>query len=422
MIRRAPRDLKLLAGAVLLSSAGDLLALLTLVLLVHELTGSGFVVAALFAATTVPVILLAPVAGLVADRVESVRLIRLASVFSAVIAVGLAFTGSVPLILGLTALLSAASALSQPAEFALAPVVAARGELTEANGLLESARYAGFALGPVLAGVLVAAGGTRTALLANALSFLVITGATRLITARRPPAGDPPNRDDRSAALEGLLTLWADPALRTVILAGTAGLMFLSAVMTIEVFYVKDVLGASDAAFAATTAAWMAGMVVGATWVARRVPIHRLAIAALAGLGLQGFGMGAPTITGTLAALLAGFAIGGVGHGVKNTLMRTMIHRRVPETVHGRAFAAWGGLRNSAEVIALAGGGLLVTGIGPRAALMLAGFVPVLIALGAMALLAASSRRRTRSANGLHLHPADDRLRPVARGVGRDDR
>ena len=38
---RAPRDLRLLAGATLLSAAGDLLLVVVLALRVHDLTGSG---------------------------------------------------------------------------------------------------------------------------------------------------------------------------------------------------------------------------------------------------------------------------------------------------------------------------------------------------------------------------------------------
>ncbi len=81
-----PRDLRLLAGAVFLSAAGDLLALIVLALYVHELTGSGPAVAALFAATLVPVMALAPLAGLVADRFESVRVLVVASLAQAGIA------------------------------------------------------------------------------------------------------------------------------------------------------------------------------------------------------------------------------------------------------------------------------------------------------------------------------------------------
>jgi MFS family permease len=119
------RDLRLLAGAVFLSAAGDLMALIVLALEVHERTGSGLAVSALFATTLVPVVALAPLAGLVADRVESVRVIVAASLAQALAAAALAFTGDLAGILALSALLTAGNAFGQPAEFALAPAVSA---------------------------------------------------------------------------------------------------------------------------------------------------------------------------------------------------------------------------------------------------------------------------------------------------------
>ena len=77
------RDLRLLAAAVFLSAAGDLLALIVLALQVHEATGSGLAVSALFATTLVPVVALAPLAGVVADRFESVRVLVAASLVQA---------------------------------------------------------------------------------------------------------------------------------------------------------------------------------------------------------------------------------------------------------------------------------------------------------------------------------------------------
>src|SRR3712207_8584465 len=64
------RDLRLLAGAVLLSAAGDLIAMIALALQVHEVSGSGLAVSAFFATLMLPSVLLAPVAG---DR-KSTRL------------------------------------------------------------------------------------------------------------------------------------------------------------------------------------------------------------------------------------------------------------------------------------------------------------------------------------------------------------
>jgi predicted MFS family arabinose efflux permease len=78
--------------------------------------------------------------------------------------------------------------------------------------------------------------------------------------------------------------------------------------------------------------------------------------------------------------------IGGVGHGTKNTLARTLIQERVPDRLHGRAFAAYNEMRNGAELVALAIGGVLVTLIGGRATLAIAGGASVLVALSGLAL------------------------------------
>jgi len=77
--------------------------------------------------------------------------------------------------------------------------------------------------------------------------------------------------------------------------------------------------------------------------------------------------------------------VGGSAQGLKNVLIRTLIHERVPERLHGRAYAAYNGLRNGAELVALAGGGLLVSAIGARWTLLLAGALPVLAALAGLA-------------------------------------
>src|SRR6187200_2137799 len=127
MLRSVPsptatsRDLRLLAGAVFLSAAGDLLALIALALHVHALTGSGLAVSALFAATLV-----------------------------AAVAAALAFSGDLAAILALPALLASANAFGHTAEFTLIAAVAGARRVTEATGIVEAARSAGLAAGPLL--------------------------------------------------------------------------------------------------------------------------------------------------------------------------------------------------------------------------------------------------------------------------------
>jgi MFS family permease len=379
------RDLKLLAAAVFLSAAGDLLAVITVALRVHDLTGSGFAVSAYFVAIWLPAVVVGPFAGLLADRVESVRLLAIASLVQAALACGLAFTGDVAGLLVLSALLAAGATVSQPAEFTLVPAVAQRGAtLVHANGVIESARYAGFTAGPLLAGVIAATSGAQTALLINAATFLVIALAATRLRVRRPPRP----RTEHDRARDGITALRADRTLRIVLGASIGALFVISGAWAAEVFYVKDVLEAGDAGYALMTATWTIGMVVGATGLAKRHAKAGLATATLVALAIQGAGMAGQTAIVLLPFALAGYLIGGVGHGVKNTLARTLIAERTAPHLHGRAFAAYAAARNGAEIAAVGLGGLMVAAIGARGALALAGLGALTAALAGLALLA----------------------------------
>ena len=121
--------------------------------------------------------------------------------------------------------------------------------------------------------------------------------------------------------------------------------------------------------------------------VAHRVPVAWHAAGALAAIASRAPGIAGATAGATLVAAFAGFAVGGAAHGVKNVLLRTLIHERVPAAAMGRAFAAYDGARNAAELTALAAAGLVVSVLGSEVALLLAGGVP--LAIGA-----ARARRR----------------------------
>jgi sugar phosphate permease len=91
--------------------------------------------------------------------------------------------------------------------------------------------------------------------------------------------------------------------------------------------------------------------------------------------------------------MLVAWTIGGMGHGVKNTGFRTLIHQRIPSESHGRAFAAFNGLRNTAELGALAGGAVLVSTLGGRGTLWIAGGVSAAAALCGLLALSTGPRQ-----------------------------
>jgi MFS family permease len=398
------RDVRLIVGAVGLSAVGDTVLWVLLALHIGATTGSALATSALFICLWGPVVLLGGVAGRIVDRHENRRLLIGVSLAQAAVVAAMAFaTGSLPVLLALCALLGAGIAVSSPAEFALIPAAAGEHRVAEANGHVEAARYLGMTAGPLLGGLLAAAGLTRVGLLLDAASFLAVAAAGVALHARRVPAGAG-RSSARRARRECRDVLVRDRALGITIAAAIAALLFFTISVTAEVFFVTDVLGAGAAGFGVLMSAWTLGMVAGAIGIARLVPRPWLAAGALAGVALQGAGLLGAAAGATFTLALAGFLVGGAAHGTKNVLLRTLIHESVPDALRGRVFAAYNAARNGAEMAALAGGGVLVGLAGSQVALGISGAIPLAIALAGLALL--GRRERAVPARPAYAHDA----------------
>jgi Major Facilitator Superfamily len=375
------RDFRLVAGSVGLSAFGDWVVIVALGLQVKEMTGAGLEVAALWICLFGPSVALAAHAGLLVDRVETTRLLAVVSAAGAATAAAAGVLGpvSLPALLGFTVALGAVFAISQPAEFALVPLLSGRGGAQRANGHIETARYVGFGLGPLAGGVAFAAGGLGLAMAIDALTFALVALAAVRLRVRRAPGV---TTDDASPrAREGIAILLQDRVLRLVMIVAFSSLLFMSAVWVAELFFVEDVLGRGDVAYGLMFTVWTGGMALGALAISRRIAVAAVAATGLLAVTVQGLGLALPAVWLGFGFFLACAFAGGAAHGVKNVMFRSLIHERVPERLHGRAFAAFNGLRNTAELAAFAGGGVLVAAIGARGTLAYAGLISALAGL-----------------------------------------
>jgi len=366
---------------------GDWVAMVALGLHVKEISDSGFAVAALWICLFGPSVLVAGHAGLLVDRFEASRLLALVSAAGAALALVLGFLDSLAPVLVLTTLLGVVFAISSPAEFALVPAIAGADRIQAANGHMETIRYIGFGIGPVLGGLLFAAGGLQLAMVVDALTFAGVAGAALALRVRRASAEL--GEDQRAPrARDGIAYLFADRTLALVMVVAFASLLFMSAVWVGELFFVEDVLGKGDVSYGAMLSIWTAGMAMGALLLSPRVAPYALASVGLAAAATQGLALALPALWLSFAFFLACAFAGGVAHGLKNVMFRSLIHIQVPDALHGRAFAAYNGIRNSAELGAFAAGGLLVATIGARGVLAFAGGLSALAgAIGLLVLL-----------------------------------
>jgi MFS family permease len=387
------RDLRFLAGAAGLSALGDFMAVFPLILHVQQSTGSAFAISAFVFALWGPVVLAAGLAGAIVDRFENRALLVVVSFAQAAVVAGMvAGADALWALLPLMALLGFGVAISQPAEFALVPAAAAGGDVARANGLMETVRSLGFTVGPLVGGALGAAGLLRLALAINALSFVVVGVTALVLHARRRPL--PTDHGEPVRARDGFAFLFRQRDLAIALGGAVAALAVFSISVTAEPFFVTDVLHGGPLAYGILLTSWTLGMAAGSGALAHRVPRATLAVGGLVAVTLQGVGIAGAALSPLLWIALVGFVFGGVAHGVKNVVLRTLIHERVPEALRGRAFAAYNGARNGAELGALALGGIAVAAFGARTALLIAGVGPALIGLFCLFLLTATLERR----------------------------
>ncbi|MGK5680327.1 MFS transporter [Actinoplanes sp. URMC 104] len=373
-------DIGLIAGSRGVSVCGDFLAATTLALVLQQGGHGGLAVSALLLAASVPLALLAPVAGRVADRADSRTVLVCVPLVQAGICVVLAYTSRPAAVVGLVALLACGLAFTQPVLTALLPAMARREDLAKASGLSQTAGNLGMLLAPALAGVLVGQAGTRAPLLIDAASYLALVGAALAVRTRRKGVAGVKValvpwrlRDDRTlAVMVGALA---------VVIAGV------SAINVVEVFFIRDTLAASTTVFGLVAAAWTAGMLLGNA-VFGRVPPHRITVPAVLAV-----------VAGSSAPLLAGAAVtgpywliplwiaGGLCNGGINVFTTVIVARRTPSGAHGRAFAALSAAVQGAGVIGLLAAGPLVEHVGPRLLMAAIGAFGLVVPLAGMPLV-----------------------------------
>jgi len=210
--------------ATLVSAAGNGVALVALPWIVLDLTGSAADVGLVAAATAVPLVLSAFVAGTIVDRFGRRRTAVVSDVLSGITiaAIPLAALADV-LSLWLLVALAAAGAAFDPAGVTaretMLPAAAqsARLRRERVNGIHEAVFGVAFLVGPALGGLLIAFVGAEATLWATALGFALAAAVSLLI--RLPRVERPIEEGPRPIwrdGLDGLSFVWRDRTLRAL--------------------------------------------------------------------------------------------------------------------------------------------------------------------------------------------------------------
>lgn len=379
-------------GGLALSVMGDGAARVAILLRVHAEGGGPSALAVVLVLFALPMVLLAGVAGVLADRPDPRPIVLGAAALQLVAAVVLALTGGLAWTGAATFVLQTGFALANSVWMVSLPRLVAEDDVgtlvSLQHGLMALAAPTGAAVG----GLLVQHVGTAAPFVLDATSFVVLMGAgLALPPVKEPIAPSAPAGILRTVLpLDGLAALRRHSLLTLLAAAVLPFIIAIESVNAIEVYLVKDVLGGTSGFFGLSEGMAGAGVAVGALLAsaARTTTTRaRTVLWAIPAMSLVVVAEGlAPGPSVYLVLVVAsGLMLGGL-----NAVVMTLMVTETGAGTRGRVVAFVGGAARSCGMIALAVGGLLGTLLDPRTSFVAVGVVG--LAIGLVALWAARGR------------------------------
>ena len=340
------RAFALLWGASLVSTIGTWMQTVAVGALVTERTGQARWTALVAVAAFLPLGLLGPVGGAIADRTDRRRWLLLGSLVETGLATALAVLsasgraapGTVTLVVFAS---GCVAALVAPVGQAVIPSLIPKDELLAATSLGMAQYNMGRVLGPALAAVVISVGSFTVAFAVNAASFLAVVAAVLVL---RVPDQPRARREGLWRSIsDGARAVWAEPGCRAAIVLIAAAAFLLSPFIALVPAKADQVTSGGEKAVAAATGvlttAQGVGAVVGAllvTPLAARTGRRRLLVTSLMGTaGALGLYALAPNLVMAVAAIgLVGLLYVGVLTGLS-----TVVLLRAPEEYRARAIS-----------------------------------------------------------------------------------
>jgi predicted MFS family arabinose efflux permease len=373
------------------SQAGDWISYVALLAMVLELTRSGWSVSVLLALSTVMTLIVTPLTGVVADRMDRRRVLIGADLVRMAATCGLLLVHDprdLWLVFAITAINVAASNFFAPAAAAALPNLVGPHQLAAANSLMGATSGIMMALGAAAGGIVAGLWGRPTAFVVDAASFLVsaLTIAAIRVPLSAPREGDAGPVDAGADVVEGLRYVFRQRTVLAVILlklgTGLAG-----GVLTLLSIVPVQVLRAGDRGVGVLYCSRGLGTIVGSLAGPLGVGDETRERAARAATGLVtaglfcvGFGF-APTLGWATAAVFVVY----LGVSALFVLTTAALQQEVADRLRGRVFALDNGAMMAASTISTLACGWGVVSQGPRAVALAAGLLQVVFGLGWLA-------------------------------------
>jgi MFS family permease len=339
------RNFQLFFSGQLISLVGTWMDTVAEAWLVYRLTGSSLLLGTVTFAGQIPVLLAAPVAGMVADRFNRRKVVIVTQTASMIFAGILAFLTitkrvTVGEVIALAALMGIVNAFDIPARQSFLVEMVGREDLMNAIALNSSMFNAARIIGPSVAGILVASVGEGWCFFANSVSYIAVIAG--LLLMKIPPSR---RREEKVSPFEhikeGFRFVRDSVPIRTLmLLIGLVSLVAMPYAVLMPVFAAKILHGNARTLGILMTSAGV-GALAGALVLAARRGVDGLGrVIAIAcgsfGTALICFSFSREWLVSSILLIPVGFSVM-TQMGSTNTLIQAM----VPDRLRGRTMAVY---------------------------------------------------------------------------------
>ena len=339
------RNFQLFFGGQIISLIGTWMQTVAQAWLIYRLTGSGALLGVLGFVGQIPIFLLSPLAGLVADRWPRRRVVistQTASMLLAFILAALTMTGHIRVweIIVLATLLGIVNAFDVPARQSFLIEMVGREDLLNAIALNSSMFNGARIAGPAIAGILVAVVGEGWCFLLNGVSYLAVIAGLFMMRIEKFSTVH-----DGAAALEKLregfrFARHTKPIRALLVLVAIVSFMALPYTVLMPIFAVQILHGGASA-YGWLMGAVGAGAMFGALALAMRQQLRGFGnVVAYAATGL-----GASLVLFSMShwywVSCAILAVSGFTMMMQFTATNTLIQAMVPDQLRGRVMSLY---------------------------------------------------------------------------------
>ncbi|MGP1680278.1 MAG: MFS transporter [Burkholderiales bacterium] len=336
------RNFRLYFFGQALSLVGTWVQQVAMAWITYRVTGSAFMLGLITFSGQIPILLLAPVGGLLADRLDRRKLLATIQVVAMLVAAWLGYlsyteTFSAWALVIASLVLGISSAIEMPTRQAfILQTVHDRNHATNAIALNSLAFNGARVVGPAVAGAVLALIGETACFVVNAVSYLA---AIYTLLVMRPRSMDPNLR--KGTMREAIQYLLGFPPARWLLFMVAAASVCLAPMMTFMPVYAKDIFHGGPDTLGLLMGVSGIGAVIGGVYLASRRTVVGLGARIGSGCLAIGVALLAFAYNSLFLAALPILVVSGTSTILVVTASNMLLQHLVPEHLRGRVMAVF---------------------------------------------------------------------------------